>query len=292
MPPPMPMQAHHPYEQQNMQQPIPHYPRSPSRVPQPNAHTAQWMNGHYNGGFNGYANSPVGFFVKVNISFFSFYLLYLAYSRVNGIAALILHYLFDYAGPEGLNCITRAKQNPIVSNIFSYPLFLNLYNGLLYSGSRDRVLVECNGFDILSRLCCLYSRYDLDFIMLVIINLITFRLDEWYEKKDGRRSLEELLDNSLTCIYTLMVEPLSPEQTRSRNLCLRQKTFQISLLNFLSGGGVVVRSRVLKLISLLLDCCEGWASSILQVVDDYKGDNLVGIVFNVISIARASAIVR
>ncbi|KAJ1373182.1 hypothetical protein KIN20_035526 [Parelaphostrongylus tenuis] len=135
-----------------------------------------------------------------------------------------------------------------------------------------RLLIECNAFDIFTRLCHQYSN-----------------LEQWTQTKEMKNMLEELVDNILLCLNSLIVEPLKPDVTRARDACLSQKTFQTCLLNLLSHGSGIIRSRVLRLIGLLLTCCAGWGATVTQAVVEEKGESIIGIVFNVISITRAEA---
>ncbi|PIO55038.1 hypothetical protein TELCIR_23581 [Teladorsagia circumcincta] len=80
-----------------------------------------------------------------------------------------------------------------------------------------------------------------------------------------RNMLEELVDNILLCLNSLIVEPLKPEVTKARDACLSQ------------------------LATLLLSCCAGWGATIAHAVLEEKGENIIGIVFSVISITRAEA---
>ncbi|VDK50917.1 unnamed protein product [Cylicostephanus goldi] len=77
--------------------------------------------------------------------------------------------------------------------------------------------------------------------------------------------VEELIDNILLSLNSLLMEPLKPEATRARDLCLSQLT------------------------GLLLSCCAGWGATVMQAVTEEKGDNIVGVIFTVISATRADA---
>nr|CDJ87598.1 Protein SYS-1, isoform a [Haemonchus contortus] len=135
-----------------------------------------------------------------------------------------------------------------------------------------RLLIECNAFDIFTRLCYQYSN-----------------LEQWSQTKEMRNMLEELVDNILLCLNSLIVEPLKPDVTKARDTCLSQKSFQVCLLKLLSNGSQCIRARVLRLMTLLLSCCAGWGATVTQAVLEDKGENIIGVVFNVISITRADA---
>ncbi|VDM61889.1 unnamed protein product [Angiostrongylus costaricensis] len=111
-----------------------------------------------------------------------------------------------------------------------------------------RLLIECNAFDIFTRLCQQYSN-----------------LEQWMQTKELKNMLEELVDNILLCLNSLIVEPLKPDITRARDGYLSQ------------------------LVGLLLSCCAGWGATVMQAVVEEKSENIIGIVFNVISITRAEA---
>ncbi|KAK5967776.1 hypothetical protein GCK32_003017 [Trichostrongylus colubriformis] len=135
-----------------------------------------------------------------------------------------------------------------------------------------RLLIECNAFDIFTRLCYQYSN-----------------LEQWSQTKEMRNMVEELVDNILLCLNSLIVEPLKPDVTKARDACLSQKSFQICLLKHLSNGSPTIRTRVLRLTTLLLSCCAGWGTTITHATLEEKGENIIGVVFNVISITRADA---
>ncbi|RCN23649.1 hypothetical protein ANCCAN_28087 [Ancylostoma caninum] len=101
--------------------------------------------------------------------------------------------------------------------------------------------------------------------------------------------VEELVDNILLSLNSLIMEPLKPDATRARDTCLSQKSFQTCLLNLISQGSPSIRNRVLRLLGLLLSCCAGWGATVMQAVLEEKGENIVGIIFNLISTVRAEA---
>ncbi|KAK6731977.1 hypothetical protein RB195_008056 [Necator americanus] len=135
-----------------------------------------------------------------------------------------------------------------------------------------RLLIECNAFEIFTRLCYQYSN-----------------LEQWGQTKETKAMVEELVDNILLSLNSLIMEPLKPDATRARDTCLSQKSLQICLLNLLSHGSPVIRNRVLRLITLLLSCCAGWGTTVMQTVLEDKGDNIIAVIFNVISTVRADA---
>ncbi|VDL77303.1 unnamed protein product [Nippostrongylus brasiliensis] len=137
-----------------------------------------------------------------------------------------------------------------------------------------RLLIECSAFEIFTRLCCQYSS-----------------LEQWNQTKEIRNMLEELVDNILLCLNSLIMEPLKPDVTKARDVCLSQKSFQVCLLNLLINGSACIRVRVLRLITLLLSCCAGWGATIMQAVVEEKGENIIGIVFGVIALVRGEATV-
>ncbi|KJH48272.1 hypothetical protein DICVIV_05634 [Dictyocaulus viviparus] len=136
-----------------------------------------------------------------------------------------------------------------------------------------RLLIECNAFEIFTRLCHQYSS----------------NLEQWMQNKEMKNMLEELVDNILLCLNSLIVEPLKPDVTRTRDACLTQSSFQVCLLNLLSRGSAIIRTRVLRLIGLLLSCCAGWGATIMQAVVEEKNENIIGIIFNVVSVIRGEA---
>ncbi|WKX88923.1 hypothetical protein Q1695_008509 [Nippostrongylus brasiliensis] len=135
-----------------------------------------------------------------------------------------------------------------------------------------RLLIECSAFEIFTRLCCQYSS-----------------IEQWNQTKEIRNMLEELVDNILLCLNSLIMEPLKPDVTKARDVCLSQKSFQVCLLNLLINGSACIRVRVLRLITLLLSCCAGWGATIMQAVVEEKGENIIGIVFGVIALVRGEA---
>ncbi|PIO63224.1 hypothetical protein TELCIR_15187 [Teladorsagia circumcincta] len=134
-------------------------------------------------------------------------------------------------------------------------------------GGLQRLLIECNAFDIFTRLCYQYSN-----------------LEQWSQTKEMRNMLEELVDNILLCLNSLIVEPLKPEVTKARDACLSQ--FVRSLSHHLISDWLSF-----QLATLLLSCCAGWGATIAHAVLEEKGENIIGIVFSVISITRAEATV-
>lgn len=135
-----------------------------------------------------------------------------------------------------------------------------------------RLLIECGAFDIFARLCFQYSS-----------------LEQWSQTKEMRGMLEELVDNILLSLNSLIMEPLKPDMTKARDTCLSQKSFQTCLLKLLSNGSVCIRSRVLRLLTLLLTYCTGFGATVMHAVLEEKGETVVGVVLNVISAARADA---
>ncbi|EYC41354.1 hypothetical protein Y032_0572g139 [Ancylostoma ceylanicum] len=135
-----------------------------------------------------------------------------------------------------------------------------------------RLLIECNAFEIFTRLCYQYSN-----------------LEQWSQTKETRGMVEELVDNILLSLNSLIMEPLKPDATRARDMCLSQKSFQICLLNLISQGSPSIRNRVLRLLGLLLSCCAGWGATVMHAVLEEKGENIIGIIFNLISTVRAEA---
>ncbi|KAK6012700.1 hypothetical protein OSTOST_22127, partial [Ostertagia ostertagi] len=68
-------------------------------------------------------------------------------------------------------------------------------------------------------------------------------LEQWSQTKEMRNMLEELVDNILLCLNSLIVEPLKPEVTKARDACLSQDENRRETVNIL-----VACFRVLNLV--------------------------------------------
>lgn len=57
---------------------------------------------------------------------------------------------------------------------------------------------------------------------VIWIEWISFSLEQWSQTKEMRGMLEELVDNILLSLNSLIMEPLKPDMTKARDTCLSQ----------------------------------------------------------------------
>ncbi|VDP00941.1 unnamed protein product [Heligmosomoides polygyrus] len=172
-------------------------------------------------------------------------------------------------GLQVLDILCRSNDRDLFVRRYSSGFLVNI---MANRPVNKRLLIECGAFDIFTRLCFQYSS-----------------LEQWSQTKEMRGMLEELVDNILLSLNSLIMEPLKPDMTKARDTCLSQKSFQTCLLKLLSNGSVCIRSRVLRLLTLLLTYCTGFGATVMHAVLEEKGETVVGVVLNVISAARADA---